>query len=92
MSKPEEKASTLTLRLTPQEAQQLQEIKQLTGCRTGSDALKFLMTNYPRLTEQVRSREKELGKLTEQYARLHNASHELVQVFEELKRITAGKR
>lgn len=58
MNKPEEKASTLTLRLTPQETRQLEEVKRLTGCKTGSDALKFLMTNYPRLSEQVKKREK----------------------------------
>lgn len=92
MNKPEEKASTLTLRLTPQETRQLEEVKRLTGCKTGSDALKFLMTNYPRLSEQVKKREKEIRNLSDQYAQLHNASHELVRAFEEIKQITDRKR
>lgn len=43
-----EKVSTLTIRLTAEEAAQLETLKALTGKTTGSEALKYVMREYPR--------------------------------------------
>lgn len=47
-----EKSSTLTLRLSAEETATLEHLKQLTGRSTGSDLIKFLITNHERMIEQ----------------------------------------
>lgn len=43
-----EKVSTLTLRLTAEEAAQLEILKDITGIRSGSEAIKHVVKEYPR--------------------------------------------
>lgn len=49
-----EKVSTLTIRLTAEEAAQLEELKRLTSRATGSEALKYVMREYPRFVEHYK--------------------------------------
>ena len=49
-----EKVSTLTIRLTAEEAAQLEALKMLTGKATGSEALKYVMREYPRFVEHYK--------------------------------------
>ena len=49
-----EKVSTLTLRLTAEEAEQLEQLKRLVGKNTGSEALKYVMREYPRFCAHYR--------------------------------------
>ena len=49
-----EKVSTLTIRLTAEEAAQLDALKALTGRATGSEALKYVMREYPRFVEHYK--------------------------------------
>lgn len=51
------KVSTLTIRLTAEEAKQLEELKTLVHRNTGSEALKYVMRQYPRLAEHCREDE-----------------------------------
>ena len=43
-----EKVSTITLRLTAEEAEQLEALKSLTGKRSASEAIKYIVREYPR--------------------------------------------
>ena len=43
-----EKVSTITLRLTAEEVTQLEILKNLTGKRTASEAIKHVVREYPR--------------------------------------------
>lgn len=49
-----EKVSTLTIRLTAEEAAQLEALKTLTNKATGSEALKYVMREYPRFVEHYK--------------------------------------
>ncbi|WP_195209816.1 hypothetical protein [Bacteroides intestinalis] len=49
-----EKVSTFTIRLTAEEAAQLDALKALTGRATGSEALKYVMREYPRFVEHYK--------------------------------------
>lgn len=49
-----EKVSTLTIRLTAEEAAQLEALKRLTNKATGSEALKYVMREYPRFVEHYK--------------------------------------
>lgn len=53
-----EKVSTLTLRLTAEEAEQLERLKALVGKSTGSEALKYVMKEYPRFCAHYREEAK----------------------------------
>ena len=54
-----EKVSTLTLRLTAEEAEQLERLKALVGKSTGSEALKYVMKEYPRFCAHYREEAKQ---------------------------------
>ena len=56
-----EKVSTLTIRLTAEEAEQLEALKRLTRKSTGSEALKYVMREYPRLVEHYKGESKKNG-------------------------------
>lgn len=63
------KGSTLTLRLTADEAQLLEQLKAKTGRTSGSDLIKFLITNHEQMMEKyheaIRLHTEEARKLTE---------------------------
>lgn len=63
------KGSTLTLRLTAEEATQLEHLKKLTGRPTGSDLIKFLLQKWESLndlyTKSIRQHADEAKKLAE---------------------------
>ena len=63
-----EKVSTLTLRLTAEEAEQLERLKALVGKSTGSEALKYVMKEYPRfcaISEEAKQRREREQEFTE---------------------------
>ena len=43
-----EKVSILTLRLTAEEAAQMEVLKSITGKKSGSEAIKYIVKEYPR--------------------------------------------
>ena len=57
-----EKVSTLTLRLTAEEAEQLERLKALVGKSTGSEALKYVMKEYPRFCAHYRRKRSSGGR------------------------------
>ena len=44
-----EKVSILTLRLTAEEAAQMEVLKSITGKKSGSEAIKYIVKEYTRL-------------------------------------------
>ena len=51
-----EKVSTITLRLTAEEAEQLEALKSLTGKRSASEAIKYIVREYPPLLYPLQAR------------------------------------
>ena len=62
-----EKVSTITLRLTAEEVTQLEILKNLTGKRTASEAIKHVVQEYPRFCTHYKQEAKEHGELKPRY-------------------------
>ena len=80
-----EKVSTLTIRLTAEEAAQLEALKMLTGKTTGSEALKYVMRESPRVTEFVREREKQRAEQERELQRIQRALRNYTTALRELE-------
>lgn len=80
-----EKVSTLTIRLTAEEAAQLEALKMLTGKTTGSEALKYVMREYPRVAEFVREREKQRAEQERELQRIQRALRNYTTALRELE-------
>ena len=62
-----EKVSTITLRLTAEEVTQLEILKNLTGKRTASEAIKHVVREYPSFCTHYKQEAKEHGELKRKY-------------------------
>ena len=62
-----EKASTLTLRLYADEAAQLEIVKQQVGKQTGSEAIKYVIREYPRFCAHYKQQAKEWQEKERKY-------------------------
>lgn len=80
-----EKVSTLTIRLTAEEAAQLEALKALTGKATGSEALKYVMREYPRVAEFVKEREKQRVEQERELQRIQRALRNYTTALRELE-------
>ena len=65
-----EKASTLTLRLTAEEAEALEQLKRITGKRTGSEAIKYIVKEYPRFVSNYKQQADKHRDVEQKYDRL----------------------
>lgn len=74
-----EKASTLTLRLYADEAAQLEIVKQQVGKQTGSEAIKYVIREYPRFCAHYKQQVKEWQEKERKY-------QEQVKEWQEIKR------
>ena len=57
-----EKVSTITLRLTAEEAAQLEILKDIIGKKSGSEAIKYVVKEYPRFCTHYKQEAKELKR------------------------------
>lgn len=80
-----EKVSTLTIRLTAEEAAQLEALKVMTGKATGSEALKYVMREYPRVAEFVREREKRSAEQERELLKVQRALRNYAAALRELE-------
>lgn len=80
-----EKVSIITLRLTAEEAAQLEILKTITGKRNGSEAIKHIMKEYPRFCAHYKQEAREKGELLRKYQEQKNAVGEFLRAFERLK-------
>ena len=62
-----EKVSTITLRLTAEEAAQLEILKGIIGKKSGSEAIKYVVKEYPRFCTHYKQEAKEHGELKRKY-------------------------
>ena len=87
----QEKASTLTLRLTAEEAAQLEVLKELTGKKAGTEAIKYLMREYPRFCAHYKQQAEEWREKERKYQDEHRALANMAAAFGEVMRL-AGKK
>ena len=62
-----EKVSILTLRLTAEEAAQMEVLKSITGKKSGSEAIKYIVKEYPRFCAHYKQEAREKGELQRKY-------------------------
>ena len=82
-----EKASTLTLRLTAEEAEQLERLKALVGKNTGSEALKYVMQEYPRFCAHYREEAKKQREREQAHAEMKRALCGYVEALQRLQAV-----
>lgn len=80
-----EKVSIITLRLTAEEAAQLEILKTITGKKNGSEAIKHIVREYPRFCAHYKQEAREKGELQRKYQEQKNAVAEFLRAFEKLK-------
>lgn len=80
-----EKVSIITLRLTAEEAAQLEILKSITGKKSGSEAIKHIVKEYPRFCAHYKQEAREKGELQRKYQEQKNAVAEFLHAFERLK-------
>lgn len=80
-----EKVSIITLRLTAEEAAQLEILKSITGKKNGSEAIKHIVKEYPRFCAHYKQEAREKGELQRKYQEQKNAVGEFLRAFERLK-------
>lgn len=61
-----EKVSTITLRLTAEEAAQLEILKDIIGKKSGSEAIKYVVKEYPRFCTHYKQEAKEHGEQSDE--------------------------
>ncbi|MCM0275915.1 hypothetical protein J8L08_09775 [Bacteroides fragilis] len=86
-----EKASTLTLRLTEEEAAQLEELKRLTNKKAGTEAIKYLLREYPRFCTHYKQQAEEWREKERKYQEEHRALTRMGEALTDVLRL-AGKR
>lgn len=82
-----EKVSTLTLRLTAEEAEQLEQLKRLVGKNTGSEALKHVMREYPRFCAHYREEAEKRREREQEYAEIRRALFDYIDALERLQAV-----
>lgn len=82
-----EKVSTLTIRLTAEEAEQLEELKTLVGKSTGSEALKYVMREYPRFCAHYREEAKKQQEREQEHTQMKRALCGYVEALQRLEAV-----
>ena len=86
-----EKVSTLTLRLTAEEAAQLEILKDITGIRSGSEAIKHVVKEYPRFCAHYKQEAREKGELQRKYQEQQEAVTDFLNALGKLQQATGTK-
>jgi hypothetical protein len=85
-----EKASTLTLRLYADEAAQLEIVKQLVGKQTGSEAIKYVIREYPRFCTHYKQQVKEWKEKEQKYQEQEREIRELKEALRVVMKFIQG--
>lgn len=86
-----EKVSVLTLRLTAEEAAQLEILKSITGKKSGSEAIKYVVKEYPRFCAHYKQEAREKGELLRKYHEQQEAVTDFLQALDTLRQTATGK-
>lgn len=81
------KVSTLTLRLTAEEAEQLEQLKALVRKNTGSEALKYVMREYPRFCAHYQEDARKQRERELEYAEMKRAVCGYVDALQRLQAV-----
>lgn len=81
----QKKVSTITLRLTEEEAKELEIFKKMVGKKTGSEALKYIIKEFPRWNKITKETFEEARRKEEKYNKLKTASSNLLLALQEIK-------
>ena len=86
-----EKVSTITLRLTAEEAEQLEALKSLTGKRSASEAIKYIVREYPRFCAHYKQEAREHGELKRKYQEQGEAVRGFLSALDRLEKVGQGQ-
>lgn len=86
-----EKVSTITLRLTAEEVTQLEILKNLTGKRTASEAIKHVVRESPRFCTHYKQEAKEHGELKRRYQEQGEAVRGFLSALDRLEKVGREK-
>ena len=81
-----EKVSTITLRLTAEEAAQLEILKDIIGKKSGSEAIKYVVKEYPRFCTHYKQEAKEHGELKRKYREQDEAVRGFLSALDRLEK------
>ena len=84
-----EKVSTITLRLIAEEAAQLEILKDIIGKKSGSEAIKYVVKEYPRFCAHYKQEAREHGELKRKYQEQGEAVRGFLSALDRLEK--AGK-
>lgn len=87
-----EKVSILTLRLTAEEAAQMEVLKSITGKKSGSEAIKYIVKEYPRFCAHYKQEALEKGELQRKYQDQKIAVGDFLKAFERLQQTMEDDR
>lgn len=87
----QEKVSTITLRLTAEEAAELEALKKLTGRRSGSEAIKYIVREYPRFCDHYKQEAREHGELKWKYKEQGEAVKGFLSALDKLRQSSGAK-
>ena len=86
-----EKVSILTLRLTAEEAAQMEVLKSITGKKSGSEAIKYIVKEYPRFCAHYKQEAREHGELKRKYQEQGEAVRGFLSALDRLEKAGKGE-
>lgn len=86
----QKKVSTITLRLTEEEAKELEIFKKMVGKKTGSEALKYIIKEFPRWNKITKETFEEARTKEEKYNKLKKANKALLLAINEINECING--
>lgn len=78
------KVSTLTIRLNEEEVQELEIFKKIVGKKNGSEALKFIMKEFPRWNKVMKESIEKCKQQEAKYNKLLEANTNFMLAFQEM--------
>lgn len=81
------KVSIITLRLDEEEAQELEVFKKLVGKKTGSEALKFIIKEFPRWNKITKETFEESRAIESKYDNLKRVNTNFMLSFQDMVKV-----
>lgn len=81
------KVSIITLRLDEEEAQELEVFKKLVGKKTGSEALKFIIKEFPRWNKITKETFEESRAIESKYDNLKRVNTNFMLAFQDMVKV-----
>ena len=85
------KVSTLTLRLTAEEAAQVEILKDITGKKSGSEAIKYIVKEYPRFCLHYKREAREHGEMKRKYQEQQEAVRGFLSALDRMRKAAGEK-